>query len=80
MKRGVTLVELLVVAAIAVTLIGLCVPAFMAAAENYEPPPGPPKTIQMCSVQHDGHWWVICRETFAHHPDCPCLTKKAEAE
>ena len=40
----------------------------------------PPATTQMVTVQHDGHWWVLRRQTFAHHPDCPCRGTKAEAE
>lgn len=82
-RRAVTLVECLVVLAILATLCGLLVPAFMAATgSRTQPDVGvePPATIQMVTVQHDGHWWVLCRETFAHHPDCPCRSRTAEAE
>lgn len=76
MRRGVTLIELLVVAAIAVTLLGLIV----GVASGGKPSSGPPpKTVQMVTVEHDDHWWILCRQTFAHHPDCPCFSRKAEA-
>lgn len=74
--RGVTFIEVLVVLAILATLCGLLAPAFMAfgASDASEPP----KTIQMVTVQHDAHWWILCREHFAHHPDCPCRERELE--
>lgn len=71
-RRAATVVELLVVLAIIASLCGLLVPAFVAAGGRRDAELEPPATIQMVTVQHDGHWWVLCRENFTHHPDCPC--------
>lgn len=79
-SRGFTLIEVLCVLAILVTLVGLLV---FPAACRFQPsgtPVGPPSTIQMVTVQHEGHWWILCREAFTHHPDCPCRGRKAESE
>lgn len=78
MRRGQTLIELVVVLAIAATVFGLLVAAFR--RQHVAPGEAPPTTIQMVTVQHDGHWWVLCRDTFAHHPDCPCRGRTAEAQ
>jgi len=87
MRRGSTLIEVVVVLAIIATLCGLLAPAFFAAraaATRHSEAPaddsGPPSTIQLVTVQHDGHWWVLGREHFAHHPDCPCRSRKPEVE
>ena len=83
MKRrlGITLAEVLVCVAILATLCGLLAPAFMAARASREKTTAePPTTIQMVTVQHDGHWWVLCREHFAHHPDCPCRSRQPERQ
>lgn len=69
MKRGFTLVEVLVVAAIAITFFGLIAAPLLGRADAER---SPPVTIQMVTVQHDGHWWILCRDTAIHHPDCPC--------
>jgi hypothetical protein len=42
-------------------------------------PGGPPVTIRMATVQHDGHWWIYSfgeTRPFFHHPDCPCHKKR----
>ena len=42
-------------------------------------PGGPPVTIRMATVQHDGHWWIYSygeSRPFAHHPDCPCHSRR----
>lgn len=84
MKRGFTLVEAMVVAAILLTLAGLLWPAFSAAraaasrgsngVQNTSNEP--PESWELHTRQHDGHWFVerngggVC-----HHPDCPCSGK-----
>lgn len=79
-RRGVTFTECLVVLAIIASLAGLLVPAFMAAAGSKEQK-DPPRSWNLYTAQHDGHWFVkdagggVC-----HHPDCPCSGRKAEAE
>lgn len=87
-KRGVTLVELLVVGAIAITLVGL----FVAAMSNAPQATGsaslePPQTSLLHTVMHDGHKWVLSfsyanaevqATHFVHHPDCRCRTVEVE--
>ena len=79
-RRGVTLVEVIVVLAIAATLVALLVPAFTA---DYGKAPAasrePPRTVRLWTAQHDGHWWVMSQEHFSHHPDCPCKSRQAES-
>lgn len=89
MRRGFTLIEVVVVLAILATLCGLLAPAFFAArdaATTQQKAPaadsGPPSTMYLYTVQHDGHWWIIERAArhFEHHPDCPCRSRKPEVE
>lgn len=75
-RHAFTLIECLVVIAIFATLCAILAPLFVSLASIGAD--GPPKTIQMVTVQHDDHWWVMCRESFTHHPDCPCRYRKAE--
>ena len=75
LSRGYTLVECLVVLAILATLAGLLAPLTFKTKDRASPP----AAGLMWTVQHDGHWWILCRENFAHHPDCPCKGK-AERE
>lgn len=85
-KLGFTLVEVIVVAAILLTLVGLLWPAFSAAwaAATGKPeevkPSGPPRSFRLYTAQHDGHWWVMSPDHFEHHPDCPCPAQNAEKE
>lgn len=78
MKKGVTLVEVIVVLAILATLCGLLAPLFFVKTSREDR--DPPKTIQMVTVQHDEHWWILARESFVHHPDCPCRRRWAERD
>lgn len=89
MRRGFTLVEAIVVAAILLTIVSLLWPAVSAARSAAKRssdggdhgPSLPREAWNTYTVQHDGHWFVertgggIC-----HHPDCPCLSRKAESE
>lgn len=77
MKRGATLIEFLVCVAIIATIIGIVIPAVRGGGRKSNGEPH--KTIQMTTVQHDDHWWILCRESFSHHPDCPCRSRTAEA-
>lgn len=85
-SRGFTLVEFLVVAAILLTLVSLLWPAISAARSaakrsGEQASPQPPQSWNLYTAQHDGHWFV--KDTgggVCHHPDCPCVGRKAESE
>lgn len=85
MKRGFTLVEVLVSLAILATLAGLIIPGCAAVAEaNRKARQNPDKaerSFYLSTERHDGHMWVMNRtmDYFIHHPDCPCK-EKAERE
>jgi prepilin-type N-terminal cleavage/methylation domain-containing protein len=72
-----TLVEVLTVLAILATLVGLLIPAVMAAKDHAARveagEPEPPASVWMQTVQHDRHWFITRGEGFfLHHPNCPC--------
>lgn len=88
-KRGYTVIEFIVVAAILLTIISLLWPAVSAARSaakrnsdgGERGPSQPPQSWNLYTAQHDGHWFV--KDTgggVCHHPDCPCLSRKAESE
>lgn len=84
-RRGFTLVESLVVAAILLTLVGLLWPAISAATTAKERDESEPRQSWSLSTEkHDGHWWVVAKgaatvpANFVHHPDCPCRTAEVE--
>ena len=35
-------------------------------------PYGSHSVVDMKTVEHDDHWFVICLDYFIHHPNCPC--------
>lgn len=75
-KTGFTLIEVLVTAAIFATLVGLMMS--VALPGGREKGQEPPSTIHLWTVKHDDHWWIKSTQHFAHHPDCPCQSVKAE--
>lgn len=76
-RRAVTLIECLVVVATIATLFGVIIAGRPFGSRRQGD--APPTTVQMVTVQHDGHWWILCRECCTHHPDCPCHGGAAEA-
>lgn len=89
-NRGFTLVEALVVVAIILTLVGLLWPAIIAARAAAgrhkngvveQAPPQPTPSWDIYTVLHDRHWFVTdVRGGVCHHPDCPCLNRRAEVD
>jgi len=77
--NGVTLVELIVAAAIAGTLIGLLMPVVgrLWVAKAEAGPAGEPQdSWSLCTVKHDKHWWILGNHVGFHHPDCPCRAQQ----
>lgn len=81
-KNGFTFVEFLIALAIVATLLGLLVPALVAARANANRKPEEvrqesDKSWYLHTEQHDGHLWILNRnmDYFVHHPDCPCKGK-----
>jgi hypothetical protein len=87
-KPAFTLVEALTILAILATLVGLLVPAILAARKNADhmtvpsvaEDSEPPESWTLCTVQHSGHWFVVGDKWGMHHPDCPCRSQTPEAE
>lgn len=86
-RRAFTLVEALVVAAILLTLVGLLWPAISAVASRSQDgveavAVEPVRSLSLLTRTHDGHWWVTNANAghFVHHPECPCVSRKAEEE
>jgi type II secretory pathway component PulJ len=79
MRRAFTLIEALVSLFIVVTVLGLLIPAILAAAarEGRKTEEVRDKSFYLHTERHDGHMWVLNRtmDYFVHHPDCPCHGK-----
>jgi hypothetical protein len=72
LRRGFTLVEVLVVLAIFMCLAGLVATGVAARQEVLSGEI--PVTRRLRTVRHDDHLWVFGPDdTFTHHPSCPCL-------
>jgi hypothetical protein len=77
---GFTLIETVVMLAIVATLLVLLMGLPKSRTEPRAEAPTE-ATFGMKTRVYEGHWWVILRsDAVAHHPDCPCHTKTAEAE
>lgn len=77
-RLGFTMIEVLCAAAILAILAGLvlgCIPVS-------GPDSGPPKTVMLTTVEHDGHWFIVDGTVrfFVHHPGCPCHRGRLRAE
>lgn len=76
-RRGVTLIEILVVVSVLATLIAVI--AFAPPVGKQAGSQEPPASWNLYTAKHDGHWFVkdaaggVC-----HHPDCPCQGRTAE--
>jgi hypothetical protein len=82
MRRGSTLIELIVIFSVIATLVMLALAAGRGDGRKKDegpPPVGPFDTVLRTRV-YEGHWFVMGTGFATHHPDCPCETKKAEAE
>lgn len=79
MKKGFTLIEVVVSLMILLTLAGLLVSAMLPARSKNS---NPQKTYLLQTVLHDGHKWVLAwsahGKAFVHHPDCQCQGRNAE--
>lgn len=81
MTRGFTLTDGLVVIAIVATIAAMLAPPFVRMTDrSMASEPSHVTGWRLYTAQHDGHWWVIGGEHHCHHPDCPCLSRVAEAE
>jgi hypothetical protein len=79
MRKGETLIECLAAAAIVVMLVALFLALFAREGTPDHRNDDPSVTRQLSTGKHDGHWWILGRDTFIHHPDCPCAVRPAEA-
>jgi hypothetical protein len=80
MRKAYTYVEMLVVVGIVVCGIALLIPAIFHAIDSQNNSATPYRIFSLETVEFDNHKWITYRESFVHHPDCPCLTKKVEKE
>jgi hypothetical protein len=89
-RGGFTLIEAIAVLAIFVAAIALLLQATRHAIYAPRPATAAPRADEprqvggfdgpMVTRSYEGHWWVLYLHSLAHHPDCPCHAKKAEAE
>lgn len=77
-RRAFTFIEFVIALFIVATILGLLVPALVAARSNANRKPGEvPESQYLMTSRHDGHLWIVAPtlNQFMHHPDCPCHGK-----
>jgi hypothetical protein len=63
-------------------LVVVLVVALASGCSSVQPDAGPPRTMLLENITHDGHSWVaavycgIQITALEHHPDCPCGKRK----
>ena len=77
-RLGFTLIEALVVLAIAATLVA----ALASGCERHDPGGEPRQTRFLFTVKHDDHLFVTDAgiKVLIHHPNCPCQRRRLNAE
>ena len=64
------------------TALLLVVVALASGCSSLQPDAGPPRTMLLQNIEHDGHSWVaavycgIQITALEHHPDCPCTKRR----
>jgi hypothetical protein len=65
------------------TALLVVVVALASGCSSYvQPDAGPPRTMLLENIEHDGHSWVaavycgIQITALEHHPDCPCTKRR----
>jgi len=63
-------------------LVVVLVVALASGCSSLQPDAGPPHTMLLQNIQHDGHRWVAAVygvfqiTALEHHPDCPCTKRR----
>jgi len=64
------------------TALLVVVVALASGCSSLQPDAGPPRTMLLQNIEHDGHSWVAAVYGFLqitaleHHPDCPCTKRR----
>lgn len=64
------------------TALLLVVVALASGCSSLQPDAGPPRTMLLQNIEHDGHSWVaavycgIQITALEHHPDCQCTKRR----